>query len=66
MAKRASWSKSLTMRMQTVEKLLQGRALLARARLPCKKTVPENALLRQVGGRPMVAPTSVVILKLYF
>ncbi|WP_294760402.1 hypothetical protein, partial [uncultured Gemmiger sp.] len=31
--------------------------LLARARLPCKKTAPENAMLRQVGGRPMVAPT---------
>ena len=31
--------------------------MLARARLPCKKTVPENALLRQVGGRPLVAPT---------
>ena len=31
--------------------------MLARARLPYKKTVPESAMLRQVGERPMVAPT---------
>ena len=34
------------MRPQTVKKRLYGRALLARTHLPCKKTVPENALLR--------------------
>lgn len=31
--------------------------MLARSRLPCEKTTPENANLRQVGGRPVVAPT---------
>ena len=31
--------------------------MLARARLPSKKTAAENAMLRQGGGRPMVAPT---------
>jgi len=25
--------------------------------MPCKKAIPESALLRQAGGRPMVAPT---------
>ena len=31
--------------------------MLARARLPCKKPAAENAMLRQAGRRPMVAPT---------
>ena len=39
--------------------------MLARARMPCKKAIPESALLRQAGGRPMVAPTSPLKLKLH-
>ena len=31
--------------------------MLARARMPCKKAISESALLRQVGGRTMFAPT---------
>lgn len=36
--------------------IMWGRALLAPTRLSCKKTAPENAMLRQVGGQPMAAP----------
>ena len=31
--------------------------MLARARMPCKKAISESALLHQVGGRTMFAPT---------
>ena len=45
------------------KKRLVGRALLARARLSVKKAFQENALLRQIGGRPMVAPTCALVAK---
>ena len=38
-------------------KTLVGASIARLCPVALQKTVPENALLRQAGGRPMVAPT---------
>ena len=42
---------------QAVKKTLVGAGIARPCPFVCETTSPENALLRQVGGRPMVAPT---------
>ena len=42
---------------QAVKKTLVGAGIARPCPFVCEITSPENALLRQVGGRPMVAPT---------
>ena len=39
------------------QKTLVGAGIARPCPFACEKTYPEKALLRQVGGRPMVAPT---------
>ena len=39
------------------QKTLVGASIARPCPFACEKTYPEKALLRQVGGRPMVAPT---------
>ena len=42
---------------QAVKKTLVGAGIARPCPFVCETTSPENALLRQVGGRPLVAPT---------
>ena len=42
---------------QAVKKTLVGASIARPCPFVCETTSPENALLHQVSGRPMVAPT---------
>ena len=46
---------------QAVKKTLVGAGIARPCPFVCETTSPENALLRQVGGRPMVAPTEEMV-----
>ena len=51
------WNLISSMRMQTVKKTFVGASIARPCPFACEKDLPRKALLRQVGGRPMVAPT---------